>query len=286
MLLATGLTLSAQQLEFSGSNVGDQLQVSPTTSVVGDNVSVAPFSASGITAVPYNSPEFSALLNGGYLSPELASAFRELLPYSIFVKNDTNRAVIGYTVSWTTVDSTGFSFTDYVTTFDSITLKGLILPHGAGLAAIVVPVFPVSAQTSADIVAQATRLGNQQSVTVALEFVVFEDGSSIGRDNAQSRAYISARLRSEYDLYQSVLGRAGNDAISITSWLQTLVDQFKPGTKLHLGADPYPDLYKLGQAQSAANLLALASAKGVPAMTSSVQHTLQTKPYPPLIVTP
>jgi hypothetical protein len=49
---------------------------------------------------------------------------------SAFLSNETSQTIVGYTVSWTSIDSGGNTTTDYRTVFDAFTLSGLILPGG------------------------------------------------------------------------------------------------------------------------------------------------------------
>lgn len=143
------------------------------------NVSVADFNPSDITLVPYTSFQFDSLLAGAV--PEtVASALRDLRPYSVFIRSGSSKAIIAYTVSWSSVDKMGQPYTHYGTVCDAISLKGLILPYTDGLVTIIGYLPSASLATDpqvfSDISEHADRFRDQASVRITLEAVMFEDG--------------------------------------------------------------------------------------------------------------
>jgi hypothetical protein len=250
-------------------------------------VSVADFNLSGIALVPYSSPEFPSLAVAS-VPDSLMGALWELLPFSVFLRNDSNKTVIAYTASWTMTDSAGQHDAYYSTVCDATSLKGLALPHTCRLVTIIEPPTASSAnnpQVLQDIAEQAQRLKAQASVAIALELVVFEDGSSIGADPLLSLSEVRARLRSEYDLYKSVVASTEPDE-SFSAWLQALAGQVKPGSTLKFDKDPFAGWYRFYQVRTASALLQMTGLKGRAETVSYVRSRLESKRYPPLIVNP
>jgi hypothetical protein len=263
----------------SGSASGQQ----PLGAMImqGNNSTVTEFNGSGISVIPNGSFEFNSFVTTS-LAPSAATQIQRLLPYSILLKNTSEQAIIAYTFSWTSVDSTGQPSTSYQTVCDDITLKGLILPQSADIVTSLGPA-NVAVIQPARLATEALFFQTQRSVTIALEAVMFQDGSVIGRDGGLSVPQIKAVLRSEYDLYKSVLTSA--DPNSLVSKLQQLSDTLKPGGNLDL-TDPFQGWYGFYSARLASRLLKIASDKGVEAMLAFVQTTFQEKTYPPLVVNP
>jgi hypothetical protein len=251
------------------------------------SVSVTDLNSSGLTLVPYNTARSASLLTVS-VPAAISATLEPLLPYSVFIINDSQKTILAYTVRWTSVDqATNTPYTDDRTVCDAISLKGLISPHGYDLVTIVGPVSSFGSITkSAQILRQITdegqRLKAQMPVSISLEAVMFEDGSVTGGDTPRSISQIRARLRSEYDLYTAVLARASTD--TIIPWLQGVSNQIRPGGRLSFDADPFSQWYQFYQARTASGLLEAATTKGIPEMISYVQSALRNKHYPALVV--
>ena len=277
--------LLGQTLTFSGSTEDSANNEEATMPAV--TVSAANINVPGITLVAYSSPQFESLVAAS-VPGNLEGALWGVMPFSVFLRNETNKAVIAYTVSWTLVDNAGQRYVHYGTVCDAIALKGLIAPHGDGLVTILGAVSASSSddpQLLREVAEFAQWLNEQATVSIALDVVVFEDGAAAGPDPSLSMSQIKARLRSEYDLYKSVVARSDTDQ-TLVAWLQSLASQVKPGSTLAFGNDPFPQWYQFYQARTASALLKLAGSKGHVEAAAYIRSALRSKPYPPLIVNP
>jgi hypothetical protein len=249
------------------------------------NASFTPFSASGISLVPYGSPAFVQLLKAS-LPDMLPASTLAVLPYSVFVVNASAKPIIAVTVGWTSLDDAGQPNVDYRTVWDVIHLAAVVAPNSASLATIIGPVSAASLAGQpafGDGQEQASVFQAQASVTVALDAVVFPDGTSLGPVRSQSVAQMMTRLRAERDLYTMASSNASTQSVSaLTSWLQTLSDQAKPGAKLSLGSGADPGWYVFYQARIGDSLMRFVNDRGVDAALAYVRSVLATKPYPPL----
>jgi hypothetical protein len=238
----------------------------------------------GLRLIGFGTEDFNSLVATSLPSSSVA-AVMPLLPFSVFLRNEGAQTLIGYTVSWASTDAIGNVFTDYRTVFDSFTFNGLVQPTQAKLVTILVA-DPVSASFAQgdmadDIIKESSRLQTQASITIALEAVMYADGSVEGVDKSQSIEQMKARVRSEYDLYVRV-GSLSQSNESILADLQLVSESVKPGDKLMFASHPYSQWYRFYAAKSASSLLKLAREKGVPAVVSYVRSTLATKKYPSL----
>ena len=239
-------------------------------------IAVTDLRESGLRLIRFGTSEFSSLAKTS-LPASAVVPLTPLLPFSVFLKNESAQTIIGYTVSWTSNDASGTTYTDYRTVFDAITLKGLVAPNAARLVTILTSDPPPSSFVQ-DIAEESDRLKNQASVSIALEAVMFDDGSVQGRDTSQSIEQMRARVRAEYDLYVRIARLSESDAAVIPD-LQLVSASVKPGSKLVFGSNPYSEWYRFYAATSASSLLQLAKVKGVPELLSYVRTTLVTKKY-------
>lgn len=250
------------------------------------NASFTPFNAMGIRLVPYGSPTFGQLLSASW-PPALPTSTLAVLPYSLYVVNSASKPVIAFTVSWSSVDSMGEATVDYRTVWDVISLAAVIPPNGGSLATIVGPVSAASLSGEPLFGGGQERaqiLQAQTSVVVALDAVVFSDGTSVGPDKSQAVTQMMTRLRAERDLYTSVSTSAKTESNgAITAWLQTISSQAVPGSTLSLDGGADPAWYQYYQARLSDSLVRFALGSGVPAMVAYVQSVLKAKPYPPTL---
>ena len=121
-------------------------------------------------------------------------------------------------------------------------------------------------------------------VTMTLEALIFEDGSSAEGDSTNSVRKIKAMTKAEYDLYKQVLSRAAGTPSDVRTWLRSLAAQYPPGSNLRLGTDPFDGWYAYYQLHAAARLLDLAARLRIGGMVKFVRSAIGTKPYPSLMV--
>jgi hypothetical protein len=246
-------------------------------SMTTNKVTVAPFAASGVSIIPYNSQEFSALA-ATKIPPELSTALQPLVPYCILIRNENPQPVIAYTTSWTLIDKAGKVTTDFSTAWDVISLRGLIFPEGVALATKVGPIGGLT-MVPGNISEAVSLLQQQASVSIMLDSVVFADGSWIGTDKSRAIPEMKARLNAERDLFRAVSARAGTaGGDSVLAWLQMQIQQ--PSTPIKFDKGPYEGWYQYYWARTAAMLARFGAQKGAVAVVNYINSVLSAKPYP------
>jgi hypothetical protein len=256
----------------------------PTTPT---NVSVADFNASGITVVPYSSTEFASLVKA--FVPAVAAVIEPLLPYSILIRNGSTKPVIAYAVSWTTVDAEDAQDTDTYVLVNLVSLVPVISPGAVSLAPVLgqvaYPGVVGNLAVRAKIAESAQTLRSKASVAVFLDTVLFDDGTNIGSDTADSLALLRTHLKAEYDLYTAVVKKSdtGTPDSGLESWLKKLVPPASWPPPLN-GTDSCARQYQFRQWRFASNLIEMASHRGWSGTVAYIRSMLQSKPYPRLIV--
>jgi hypothetical protein len=273
---------SAQTLVGSGSGT------------IGSDPVAAPMSAPAATVKDFDSPlvalmpyDEASSAQPNLLPPNVSSALAPLLAYSAVIKNTSTQPIIAYTISWTSIDKNGVPYVDYRTICDAPSPHGFLRPGDKRLVTLLGPAHQFieednSGHVSEEASNEAHRLQAQSAVTVALEAVMFSDGSALGEDHSQSLSQIRARLRAEYDLYKRVA--ESQDPYLLPGQLQIIADELKPGAYLDLRSDPYQTWYKFYQANVASRLIQHSSEAGTANMVSSVKSALHDNDYPALLI--
>ncbi len=109
-------------------------------------------------------------------SPNLRAA----LPYSIVVRNGTSKSIIAYTAFWTTTGEHGDPYSY------SRTVGGMYDP-GSQIAPNAEKIITIAMQPNEDLTGYVNRF-EHSAVTIALDAVMFEDGSTAGPDYSESMA--------------------------------------------------------------------------------------------------
>ena len=265
-----GLSLmEAQTIEDTSDPQPNAAQVSAASGSNSVTVTVNPFADPEVSIVPATAslPAESSLN---------ASALAPLLPYSVVIRNNSSKSVIAYTVSWISKNTSGKTNSDYRTVCDANSFKG-IAPQSEELVTIIGPPLADNPQLSTDVSQQIEAFQAWDSVTISLDAVMFEDGTTKGSDPSQSLAQIRGRIRAEHDLFVSTLATNSN---SVITWLQPIRDSVKPGTMLDLSKDPFGEWYRFYQARIASQLLKIVAEKGASKMLDDVNTAFSTKQYP------
>lgn len=265
-IISLALSVSVVPAQTLSASSSSSAAVAPNSAMNG-TISVSEFQHPGISVLQY-SPELAAILPG-----TASENVRDMLPYSAIVRNGTPKSIVAYTLSWTTTDETGKTYADYRTVCGTDDIDSQIAPNTDKLITVL-------NSPNEDVTGYLERFQHEM-LRITLESVMFDDGSTAGRDASQSMAQVKASLKSEFDLLHSVLAR---DRGSIISWLQRLVDSVKPGSRLDF-SEPFAEWYRFYQARQAAGLIRMAEANGISEMIASVQITLQNKHYPAALVT-
>jgi hypothetical protein len=251
-------------------------------------VSITPFNAGGVTVVPSTSPQFGTLLSSVASSPVVAT-IQPLLPFSVLIKNDGPKAVLGYTVVWAAVNPDRTPYTDFRGMIDYVMLKRLVPPGQLSLATIFGPLDSlfIDQDFSTVMSNQLQTFQSRASLTISIDAVLFDDGTVAGGDIFKTIADMRARIRSEYDLFTAVAAKAagGVSASDLLSWLQTLSDSMPRGrSKVDLRTDAFSAWYQYYEARLAGTLIKGANNKSVAEMVNYVRTTLLNKAYPQELV--
>jgi hypothetical protein len=270
----TLVSLNAQTITDTSDPQPDDLLLRSESLVSSPpKVIVSAFSNPEVQIIAPTSTDFQSLMNAS-AHPSVLGSLQPLLPYSVILRNNSTKSIIAYTVSWSSIDKSGRPNIDYRTVCDAIQLKGLISPSSDSFVTIVGT--PPSMGV-AEVAEEEKRFQSQGSITISLEAVMFEDGTTSGSDRSLSILQIKARIQSENDLFKSVLTR---DSASVKPWLEALSAAVRPGSRLNLSTDPYPVWYQFYQARIASTLLKRAAAKSIPELIDSVRSEFYSKHYP------
>src|SRR5438270_1454837 len=120
---------------------------------------------------------------------DIPKEFEPLLPFAAVFRNDSDKEIIAYAVSWVCTNATGKRLRPEIAIFDFSTFRpGSNFPaHTArlvsnliGLGSGRVPVSDYTIQESTDLLALFKK---QQSIVISLDAIVFSDGIAVGPDS-------------------------------------------------------------------------------------------------------
>ena len=171
-------------------------------------ITVRSLDADGIRLLPHGSSEFTA-------AAQTVASIEErkaLLPYTVLLKNTTNRNVIAYSVRWTPTGVDGIAVKpQLLTPRNFITFRG-----GAAIAAgesklvsfVDGLTLPPEAQNPAlhrRMLQAAEFYRSQRSIEISLELVILDDGTAIGPDQDGKLAILKAWVDAERDFSRQAL---------------------------------------------------------------------------------
>ena len=217
-----------------------------------DPIRISDFESQGATLTPASAAGFDeraqAILDGN------ASPLLELKPYLAIVRNENARTVVAYTVSWTVtlrngiseVHQTQFKFPDAV----AGTSNGLSLLEGReirtgeerllGVGFEAWP--PEHVNTYRDFgLEEARRLINVKSLEVALDAVIFDDGTMLGPDQSRLAEHFIEFVRAKQSLYRDIVVGLENGGQDVLAPLRSMAS-VPPGTAHKHPFDLYPRL--------------------------------------------
>jgi hypothetical protein len=208
-------------------------------------IEIADFESDGVALTGPTDPDFDAraqAILSGYAAPVL-----ELKPYLAIVSNYDPRTVVAYTVSWTVtrrndsseVIHTQFKFPDAVagTGNGLAVLQAREIKCGQKrLVGMGFEVWPVEYVDSYRGFGQQAnqRLGEVKKLCIALDAVIFDDGTMLGPDDSQLGEHFIAFVQAKQVLYREVVvgletGRVGDDVFAPLR--QTLAVPFRPNPR-------------------------------------------------------
>jgi hypothetical protein len=182
----------------------------------------------GLLIISPSDPSFDNMM-AVYLRSKPGVPLNDLKPFSIFIKNTSNRTVVGYTLKWECIKADGTvipQIAEYATTwaltdvgesdFEAAMAEArtVIRPNailffsqaappelldGQDLA----PTQPDPEQTEL-LRSLNSELKNYTSITVSLDGALFDDGTFVGPDSAGFFAEIKAQVDAKYDLLREI----------------------------------------------------------------------------------
>lgn len=148
------------------------------------NISIAQFKNKDVTLIPFGDPGFSAALTS-----QPAVGYQALLPYTVAIRNNSDKHIIAYTVIWSGVGSHGevTSLGARVAYDFSRLPNGAILPaHQTRIASTLSSLESGGTywdeHTARSVERIVQKLSTESSVTIGLDSILFADGSSVGPD--------------------------------------------------------------------------------------------------------
>jgi hypothetical protein len=239
------------------------------------SVSVKDLSEIGISIVGPADPTFSSLLTSNFRG-DIRNAAQTLSEVSCFIKNDTEKSIIGYTVRWDMLAADGKVHTrgrNYLAP-DALLgqplddLRGVIPPHSVGFVSLAPvnemsksPEPPAAVQSHLKEAAERIREGIVPftSVTIVLDNVLLNDGTFAGPDSGNLFAKIKARVEGRRDLLTEFENISRRSTDSAFERLRLIADG--PTTKRQAVATA-TDAYNFQQQKSATELLRMREAVG------------------------
>jgi hypothetical protein len=218
-----------------------------------------------------------------WLVPETKALLRPILPYSIILRNDSQRSIACVTVVWKLRNPEGtpirHTYSYYNVLIDPRTFiqpgEMLFMGPVSGVPRKVV-IGGKRAQTIAGAWSWRDQglFANQERVVVALDSVTSDDGTIIGPDEARSMLRINETMRADNELAAEVLKL---DDGAVERLLTSAKDQGSTINDAIPGADT---AYYSRRAQVADSLLKVIAHEGVSRARAILQATSESRRIP------
>ena len=238
------------------------------------SVSVKDLSEIGVSIVSPDDPAFSSLLTS-YFQGENKEAAQTLSDVSCFIKNDTDKFIIGYVVKWDMLTTDGkvrtrnwhYLASDVLLGRPLEGLRGVIHPHSLGFVSAA-PLGEINTsqgvqtpQSNLKEHAQKIREGIAPftNITISLDNILLDDGTFAGPDTSNSYLKIKARVEGRRDL----LAEFENNTHKSSGLAFDRLKQIANGPKVKRNPEDAPiDSYNFQQQRSATELLRMRDALG------------------------
>lgn len=231
-------------------------------------------SLSGITLIGASDPAYlpavRALIGDSALPP-----YEPMLPFSVLVRNDTARPLIGVCVIFDVIQFNGKKDGSMAMCPDNIppgNSKPLLAP-GAQLLASAVPSYTyIKPRQNPPSPLPAGRLAEYtgaKSIVISLDSVVFADGTMAGPDTRNNFVNYSAKLAADRDFAAAILALQSGPAAA----LQSCLDNF--ASKPRSGPPSYDSEYNHRQASDARGLQRVLGNHGTADVFSSAKAMAQ-----------
>jgi hypothetical protein len=179
-------------------------------------IEIADFADEGVTLTPVTAPDFDR--RAQTILADDASPVLELKPYLTLVRNDNPRTVVAYTVAWTVtrrndtleVNYSQFKFPDAVAGAS----HGLAMLAGreirSGTERLTGMGFEAWPPEYADTLREyglraAAHLGDTKGLAIALDGVIFEDGTMLGPDRSRLAEHFIEFVHAKQSLYRDIV---------------------------------------------------------------------------------
>lgn len=166
------------------------------------DIKISTIRGSGIALLDHTVTEFQEAWPEG-VAPEL----KMLLPYTVVIKNNTDREVIAYLITWEYVDQQGTTQVTRRNVYDFSNLNpGSFLSPGA-IRPVLNPVVEIgkwSLELSQYVDQLAATYSQFKEIRISLDAVLFLDGEAIGPNRHLGIEKWSAMLTAEQEAFQIV----------------------------------------------------------------------------------
>ncbi len=255
-------------------------------------VTIDALDANGVRLLPSAAPEFAQALD-----PQRDRQIDVLAPYSVLIKNDTDKAIIAYSVRWYVTDLLGKPNAHEVTIFDFSTFESSsnLPPHTSRLVSVLSGFGSRGLRWDAgvDQINQLMALFMRQtSIVIRLEAVLFKDGSAIGPDGNDWVPRWKAYIDAERDVYTAARHAPPADIRAFLSKSVTAAfelarpmfqGEYRDDTHLLLAANrsgTYQQCYGLLRGYFATRLLTSLGEDGEESTMQSLKEIIDSKIYP------
>ena len=165
------------------------------------HITISSLGRDGVVLLPSSHPEFESAFKAGR-----AKEYDPILPYTVVIKNNTDEEIIAYSVLWNCTDADGH-FTRSrrtVVNFSNLAPGANLIPHATEIVSMLSGLEAGGQRadfaTVSRIDKDAARFSQQRDVNIALDAVLFADGSAIGPDAAHSIPRWKAWLDAEKEV--------------------------------------------------------------------------------------
>jgi len=156
----------------------------------------------GVLLFGSNRPEFELAFKHGR-----AKGYDPLLPYTVVIQNNTDQEIIAYSVVWNCRDAAG-KFTRAlrnVSGLHDLTPGTKLVPHSTQIVSLLIDLeaggTSWDSNTEGMVERHATFFSSRAAVDIALDAVMFADGSTIGADTAHCIPHWKAYMEAEQEVF-------------------------------------------------------------------------------------
>jgi hypothetical protein len=200
------------------------ITISAGTLLAQPSVSILPVHSSlaGLVLVGPNDPSFLPAIQA-LVGPSELPSYQPILPYSVFVRNNTQQPVIGVCVNFQMTQANG-THDAMVQSFEEIppVSRQPVLPPGAQLFVSIERGYSLISQHSnlhSGMVHPLGLYSSQHAITISLDSAVFADGTFVGPDTQNRFAQYTAKIAADLYIAKSILAFQSSDTAGLQIFL-------------------------------------------------------------------